>query len=386
MRVRHLFLVLIATIISCKKPYLPPVINSSANYLVVEGVINSGQDSTIIKLSRTVVLSGKTTAKPELKASVTVENDQSAVYPLSEIGGGEYAVAALSLDNTRQYRLRIKTAGGKEYISDFAAVKINPPIDSVGFIVQNKGIQLYLNTHDPDNNTHYYRWDYKETWLFHAKYGSAYVTNGTAIVSRTSAQNITTCFGNEESTSILLGSSAKLKEDVIYQNPITQVAAISEKLESKYSILVKQYALTQDAYNFWVNLKRNTEQLGNIFDAQPSTANGNIHCITDPTEPVIGYISVTNVQQKRIFIVNSQLPQDWVPTYPYSCELDSAFFCRGTPCYQNDVAEFMIPSGSTEIPVNAIYSGPVVIGYLGSDRECADCTIRGVVKQPAFWK
>lgn len=374
------------TIISCKKPYFPSIISSHQSYLVVEGVINSGQDSTIIKLSRTVVLSGKTTSKPELKASVTVESDQSAVYPLSEMGKGEYAAAALNLDNARQYHLKIKTAGGKVYISDFAAVKNNPPIDSIGFIVQDKGIQLYVNTHDPNNNTHYYRWEYEETWLFHAKYGSAYVSNGTAIVPRTSAQNITTCFGNETSTSILLGSSAKLKSDVIYQNPITQVSAISEKLDSKYSILIKQYALTEDAYNFWANLKKNTEQLGSIFDAQPSSSTGNIHCTTDPTEPVIGYISVTNVQQKRIFIVNSQLPQDWVPTYPYSCELDSAFFCRGTPCYQNDVAEFMIPSGSTEIPVNAIFSGPVVIGYLGSDRECTDCTIRGVVKQPAFWK
>jgi len=385
MRSNYIFLILIAALISCKKPFIPSVTSSAQSYLVVEGVINSGQDSTIIKLSRTVLLSGKTASKPELNATVTVESDHQAVYPLPGTGNGEYAVAALKLDNTRQYRLRIKTAAGKEYLSDFVAVKINPSIDSVGFDVQSKGLQLYVNTHDPNNNTHYYRWDYQETWLFHAKYGSAYITNGTSIVPRTQAQNITTCFGNEASTSILLASSAKLKQDIIYQNPITQVPAISEKLESKYSILVKQYALTEGAYNFWVNLKKNTEQLGSIFDAQPSSANGNIHCITDPSEPVIGYISVTNVQQKRIFIANGQLPQDWIPTYPYSCELDSAFFCRGTSC-QNDVAQFMIPSGSTEIPINAIYSGPVVIGYLGSDRECADCTIRGVVKQPAFWK
>ena len=41
----------------CRKPYLPPVIATNSNYLVVEGVIDPGRDSTTIRLSRTVALS-----------------------------------------------------------------------------------------------------------------------------------------------------------------------------------------------------------------------------------------------------------------------------------------------------------------------------------------
>ncbi len=37
-----------------------------------------------------------------------------------------------------------------------------------------------------------------------------------------------------------------------------------------------------DAYNFWTNLKRNTEQLGSLFDLQPFTELGNITCVNDP--------------------------------------------------------------------------------------------------------
>ena len=372
---------ILAIIESCRKPYFPSVISSQASYLVVEGIINSGADSTIIKLSRTVPLSEKTTSSPELNAKVTVVGSNNVTYPLSDIGNGKYAAGPLNLDQTKQYRLTIKTAAGNEYASDFVAVKSTPPIDSVGFTIQNNGVNIYANTHDPNNATHYYRYDYEETWQFRSKYHSDFVTNGKKIVRRTPAQMISNCFGNDKSSTIVLASSAKLKQDVIYEAPVTQVPSTSEKIETKYSILVKQYALTAEAYNFWQNLKKNTEQLGSIFDAQPSNINGNIHCTSNPAETVIGYVSVSNVQTKRIFITNQQLPQGWLPTYPYACEEDSALYCHYIIC-QNDVALFLIPKGSTEIPVDSIPG----LGFLASSVECADCTIRGVVKQPAFWK
>jgi hypothetical protein len=185
-----------------------------------------------------------------------------------------------------------------------------------------------------------------------------------------------------------------LSQDVISQQPITQITSTSEKLETKYSIEVNQYALTGEAYSFWENLKSNTEQLGSIFDAQPSQINGNIHCQTNPAETVVGYISVSTVQDKRIFINNTQLPKSaqWNTVYPYTCTLDTALFCRpvSTPC-RNDVALFLIPlSYYNGLPISALTSTgngpPTTLGYLGSDRECVDCTLSGTTMQPPFWK
>jgi hypothetical protein len=119
-----------------------------------------------------------------------------------------------------------------------------------------------------------------------------YVTNGLAIKLRTPAQNVNVCYSNDSSTGILLGSSVKLTQDVIYQAPLTPIAGTSEKIELRYSILVKQYGLTEDAFKFWDELRKNTERLGSIFDSQPSGSSGNIHCTTDATEPVFGYISL----------------------------------------------------------------------------------------------
>ncbi len=376
-----LFIIIIS--VGCKKPYNPKVINAPSSYLVVEGVINTN-DVTTIKLSRTVNLNSAVTTNPVNDATISVESDAGSSYGLTSSVAGTYTLSGTTLDNTRKYRIRIKTEDNKEYLSDFVQTMVTPPIDSIGFNLTGKGIQIYVNTHDPKNNTHYYRFDYSETWKFHSKYNSAFISNGVGILYRTPDQDIYTCFTGNTSSTILLGSSAKLKQDVIYQNPVIAIESTSEKIEIKYSILVDEYALTADAYKFWGNLKKNTEQLGSIFDAEPSEISGNIHNTANATEPVIGYISAGTVSSKRVFISNTQLPQSWYPTYPYSCELDSAWF-HAPHTGENQVQDILVPF--LALPVSAFFNGgPGPAGYLYSDSQCVDCTIRGTKQQPAFWQ
>ena len=369
----------------CKKLYNPKLVTNSNSYLVVEGFINTGNDSTIVKLSRTVQVSSSKSSTPEPDAVVSIDGDNNTSFPLTGQGGGEYAAPALGLDTTHRYRLHIHTTDGNEYVSDYSQPKYTPPIDSVGYTVQGNGIQLYVNAHDPKNNTRYYRWDYDETWQFHAEHFSTYITNGTDIVARAPSQFTYECFHSDTSSSITLASSAKLAQDVIYQSPLIFIPSTSEKIEVKYSILVKQYALTSEAFNYWENLEKNSQNLGTIFDPQPSELTGNIHCVTNPAIPVIGYLSVGNVQEKRIFINNRQLPQTWQPTYPYACHLDTLLYCAPPNCY-NQVANSLIPLPPQAIPVIPVLAGGQIIGYFGSSYECTDCTIRGTKTQPAFWQ
>ena len=286
--------------IRCAKPYNPSVVAGNNNYLVVEGNINTGTDSTTILLSRTTNISSGITSLPELNATVAIQDNQNGAYNLTAKGNGVYTSALLTLDPTKMYRLSINTSDGKTFLSAFVPAKVAPPIDSIGFKIQSNGIQVYVNTHDPNNATHYYRWDYTETWEFHSKYESDYIANDTAVVPRQlPQQQVYQCWTNDISTNIELGSSAKLAQDVIYQSPLYTVPSISEKLEERYSVLLKQYAMTADGYNYYNLLKQNTEELGSIFDAQPSTLTGNIHCTTDVTLPVIGYVTAGTRSTKK---------------------------------------------------------------------------------------
>jgi len=377
------FLFIILLSVGCKKPYNPQVISSPTTYLIVEGVININ-DLTTIKLSRTVNLSSKVTTNPVTGAQLTVEGDDGSQNMLYEIGDGTYQLSGVQLDNTKKYRLDIK-ASGQEYRSDYDQAKVTPPIDSIGFIAAGNQLQIYVNTHDPKNDTRYYRFDYVETWKFHSLYNSTWISDGTAIVPRREDQNVYYCFSNNASTTIVLGTTAKLKQDILYQAPLTQIVSTSEKIELKYSILVHQYALTEQSYKFWSSLKRNTEQLGSIFDAEPSQISGNIHNIGDPKEIVIGYISACTVQSKRIFIASEQLPQTWRPVYPASCELDSFLYDR-PKTHLNEVAQVLVPG--IEVPVSGIYTpmSAKPIGFTGSDIFCVDCTLRGSNQTPDFWQ
>jgi hypothetical protein len=391
---------LLITIIfaGCRKPYNPPAIAFAGSYLVVEGIINSGSDSTVIKLSKTVKLSSKTTTNPVQGAIVAVESNQNVVYPLTETTNGNYVSAGLNLSNSQTYRLSIKTANNEQYYSDYVPVLNSPPIDSVFFNVVSNGINIYSNAHDPTNTVKYYRWDYEETWIFHSNYLSGYVSNGDTVINRNSSNQVYQCWGNDTSNTVLIGSTANLSQDVVANNPITSVSSTSEKLGTKYSILVKQYGLTGDAYTFWKNLKQNTEQLGGIFDAQPSQINGNIHCITNPSEPVIGFISAGTIASMRIFVTNQQLPA-WIPTPTYTnCAIDSIYLDYDPPgaiIPINQENEYFNYNYLTQynllIPVQGLFfispvSGAHLIGHTGSTPECVDCTLRGTNKQPSFWK
>lgn len=370
---------------TCKKPFNPAVVNAPNSYFVVEGVINNGNDSTIVKLSKTVNISSSTQTSGVDNCTVQVEGQQGATYQLLAQGNGYYMLPQLNLDAAKKYRLHITTSDWKEYASDYVEVRKTQPIDSIGFVVKNNQLQIYANTHDATNNSRYYRWSYDETWRFHAKFQSYFIVDQIIkkVVVRPPAEQNYYCFASDKSSTIVLGSSAKLSQDVIFQQPITTIAPESEKIGMRYSINLKQYALTKEAYQFWENLKKNTEQLGSIFDAQPSQLTGNIHNVNDAAEPVIGYISITNIQNKRVFIDNLNIPPEWRVKYPYDCNLpDSALFVN-PKTKSNDVLNLII--NGVGVPVNEISAQNVILGYTYSTIGCTDCRIRGRVQQPSFW-
>ena len=146
------YLLLFLIPFSCKEKYISPVVSPATGYLVVEGVINSGPGETNITLSRTTPLN-KQTVLFETGATVLVEGEDNSRFLLKEVSSGKYSTANMALSNTKKYRLSIATKDGKKYQSDFSSVNYNPPIDSVNWKRQGRDVQLYVNTHDPNNNT-----------------------------------------------------------------------------------------------------------------------------------------------------------------------------------------------------------------------------------------
>jgi len=360
----------------CNIPFEPKLKSTDTNALVVEGFID-GSSPITFKLSRSRKLTAGDTASPiyELNARMAVEDDHQDAYPLTETGNGVYSIAAsLSLNSGYQYRVHIFTANGEEYLSDFVAFKTSPAIDSVGWAFQNGGVQVLVNTHDPANNTRYYRWSYSETWEFNSAFYSSYqydASNNTLIPRLV---QINTCWQSDIASLIFLSSSANLSSDVISQKPLVFIPQHDPKLSILYSIQVTQYAMDVTAYNYWLAMANNTQNIGSIFDPQPNETPGNIHCVTHPAELVVGYISAGNSSVTRTFISNSSMPSGW--NLPSSC------FTNLVPNNPDSIKYYF---GGTYDPVMQVIMPGGAIFYSASSIPCVDCTLKGTNVKPSFW-
>jgi len=359
----------------CKAKYVSPYAAPNVGYLVVEGFI-SGNIPIQFMLSRTLPLPGDSTLPTEAGAAVEVEGSDNSSIPLLDQGGGVYSsVDTPMLNKQAEYRLRIHTTNGEDYLSGFVPFVPSPAIDSINWIRNATGVTIYANTHDPANNTHYYEWSMHETWEYHSAVMSdfEYDTATGQVIDRPAANEIYTCWHDGPFPYILLGNSTTLSSDVIYEQPLRLLSANGVELSILYTTLVKQWALTDSAYNYASIMQKNTESLGSIFDAQPSQLVGNIQCLSTPGKQVIGYISAGTVRQERIWISNADVPGwDYVNSCPY------------TPVIIGDsIQERYQFEYSGRVPVDPYGTDGIWEGQLVS---CADCRLAGgVTYPPPFW-
>jgi len=294
--VSAVLLLVAAMLYSCKEKYLPELKETNVNYLVVEGLINTGTDSTIYTLSRTYKLDSKAVTAPERGAVVQVESDAGAVYVLPALlKPGRYGRPSLGADPTKKYRLRIITSNKREYLSDFVESRTSPPFD-FKYDFNNEALNFYLTTHDPSGKSIYYQHSYVETWEYET------IIKG-GLFSR--------CWHVVPSPNISLSSTANLSEDRINNKLILSIPGLSPKLDVEYSVLIRQSVLTRQGFDFFETLRKTTEAVGTIFDAQPSQLAGNIRSTTNPTETVIGFVSCGTVTEKRFLIQLPDLPTKW---------------------------------------------------------------------------
>jgi len=357
--------------LECKEPYLPPEIQNTKNYLVVDGALHIGSDSTYITLSRTRSLQDSVPIIPELNAKVSVLGQSGEAYDLSSLGNGVYATRYLGLATGTRCELLIHTADGKRYLADSILVLSAPPIDSVSWKQDStstdskKGVYIYVSTHDPTNSIGYYRWEYDETYEYHAKYDAFYFCINDNIVPRLPNEHTFACWKERASTELLLASSVGLRADLIFEQPLVFIGQGTQELSVKYSLMVKQAALPREAYDYLQNLRKNTELTGSIFDPQPSQSAGNIRCLDDPSEPVLGYVYASTVQRQRIFISNDTLAH-W------------GYEIKG--CYEITSGRYL----NVGCPYIPLYQ--TVGGFAWAFPECADCTMQGgTTTKPDYW-
>lgn len=345
-----------------------PEIDEYDNIIVVEGLLTDEDRTNYIKLSRTIPTGLAGLSSPLTGAHVLFRYGTNEAVVLDEKKPGYYCTDSLTFRGEvgETYKLQIVTSENEVYESTPMLMKEVPDIDSLysEFEFYDDRLNwpplfaynIYFDSYDDSKVCRYYRWTYEEVWEYHLPWH--YPEPEKSI-----------CWISNNSSEILIKNNSALEEDRISKFPLIYLDnKQNEKLFQKYSLLLKQYSISEDEYLYWDSMKKLTQEQGGLYDPIPKPLIGNIISVDKPSEPVLGYFSVSSVAKMRHFIENDTIK----------------YLAGGQWCVTDTVKTIEEISGlNSYVFILAEIDG---VGFLVSTfRQCADCTVSGTNIAPSYW-
>ncbi len=285
---------------------------SGERLLVVDGRITNADEPYSVRLTYTSPTLQTFEGEALTGAEVYITDEEGARADLFEAGSGEYITdpSAFRGQVGKTYQLHVVSPSGETYISSPETMPAVPPIDSIyyalasqnyqsslGTILQRWGVQFYLDAGSDADRAAYYQWDWRETYSFIAP------------LARPMQLVIPLCFRSGSQARYLnVASTEDLRTDRIAKREINFVAKSGLQLQRRYSLLVRQYAITEQAYRFWANVQQQQIDGGSVFAPPPAPIPGNVRSVTNDRERVLGYFQVSAVTEKRIFVRRGEIP------------------------------------------------------------------------------
>lgn len=369
-RLLEILIVLGITFTGCVTQFIPDI-SEEKEAIVIEARVTDKNETYEVKISKLQPVYAEDNDFYEDSYSVSVLDDDGYAHFFSNKGGGRYLSDSTEFIATadRKYKLRVEGGGGT-YESRFVEMIPVPAIDSVyagpeynNFYRPGEstwGYQVYLDSHDPSGKCRFYKWTFAETWEFRYPYDSQYIINRV-------------CWKSNLSADINILSTSSLEESKVVRQPLTFITKESDRLIIKYSILVRQYSLSEEEFIYRENIRRTSFDAGGLYDAIPGALEGNIMRIDKPSEQVLGFFGVSAVSEKRIFIENVLVR---FPDFYAYCTRDTILQEDYEPnAYGSNVyilSEYLEP----EQP--AVY-------IITTHGECLDCSMIGTAIKPDYW-
>jgi hypothetical protein len=373
-----LVFVVLATLLGCRTPYEPEVPATELRVLVVEGYLDTEGLKSELKLSRTAPLGASSAFIPELRAKVMLKSASGQVFSLTETGLGTY-IFERNIDEKQSYLLEIELSSGERYVSENLQPIVTPEIIDAGFKRDEEGVEVFVSTQG-NANADDFLWTFEETWVFRPRIRTAYiyVPEIKNVRDQKQAEQTSLCFKTEPSPGILLETSSRFKDQVVFQKTITEIPTDDERIMERYSILVSQKGLASKDVPFWEILKKNTEDIGSIFSPLPSLIGGNIKSLDAAKNPVIGQVSLGVIRQKRIYINQVQVsPWNYLDPKFNDCVIGEEVVLAKD--YQ------VIFGNGAVVPARPLMAGTAIIGYYPSTKRCTDCSLYASKLKPSFW-
>jgi hypothetical protein len=378
----------------CVEPYMPELeANDAVDLLVVEGLITNETGPFSIRLTSTVPVYDYwnilENTRPVTGAEVQIVDDQGNIYLLFENDAGWYETEEKELKGIpgNTYTLMITTSDGRMYESSPELMQEASEIARVHYQeikrtyfdletpYEENWLNILVDAKAPGKDVTYFKWDFEETWEFEMP---AYVRvnhgnnhDGVEPAPPPSWESIEIdqekkhCWVTESSGSILIKSTVDDPSNEVRSFILQSIGPQDDRLNIKYSILVKQHVISRDFYNYFKRIREANEETGGIYEKAPAQILGNMQCC-DGGREVLGYFMASAVKTKRIFIVPSEHRVAKGTVYG-NCGWTSE------------------PSGYFPFYLYGTYDGGSTNVY-SSNRYCTDCRVRGTNVAPDFWE
>jgi len=316
MRLNKIYILLVIALLpfSCVEDYYPDEDDSMSNLLVVDASLTDNPEQVIyLSRSQKITQSGKTN---ESGAFVTVTRNDGENLTFEESSEGTYTATPTEdfFNTTNDYTLRIITSDGNTYISSSEKMNAGTEIDSVYYELQSTfneegtdtipGIQFYIDFGiNADADIQYFRWEIFETYEFRNPNYDNYVYGKDRTMRRVPADlQDHQCWISNTVPEIFTKATRDLSGDIYRAFPLHFVTNETQRLKYKYSAKINQYSLSKDAYFYWNELKKNSTAGNMLFSSQPSLTPSNIYSLDNEDERIVGYFSISEVSEKRIYI------------------------------------------------------------------------------------
>jgi len=371
-----LILLMMGILMSCVEEFQPEL-DEFDRILVVDGQLTTEEGPYTVRLS---ISSGLDiiAIEPVSGATVTIVEKNGPAENLLETEPGVYQTQAGGLQGVpgKNYKLQF-SVNGKQYESDYELLKEPPVITEVEPRLEYKafpdapeevpGIQFYVNSATSTYPEDYYLWTQEGTYKYEADYLVYFVFEG-ILKEFTNKDSLKVCYRTYKVGEIYTANTDNLSVSQVVDQPLHFLPATDKKLYLRYSMLTRQYSISQAAYDFWYSIEQQISSSSSLYSTQPYQIRGNVKNITDTEEPVLGYFLVAGVAENRIFV---NRPQD-VEIYIPECGLD----------FMSYPWIFYYPPSEWPIYVTVADNGRAISGP-----GCLDCReIGGQLEPPPFWE
>ncbi len=272
--------------------------------LIVDGAITNAVGPYRVSLNYSLPYTQTGITSGVSGATISIVEEGGKTTPMKEISTGFYETdsAALRGQVGKSYYLKIRTGNGRTYQSN--PEKILPPIPIDTFKVafntnirETRPFTVSIKTKDPIEKGNFYRWKWTH-------YDSISICRSTFSKDESGSYNykvpccqkcweITPCKGCIE-----IGSDALINGK--YIEPL--IARLPFESKNPYFIILEQYSVSKEYYQYWQMIQTQINNSGGIFDNAPAQIQGNLVNVDNPKEQVLGYFSASGVTLKPVYV------------------------------------------------------------------------------------